>query len=71
MVIGSGVYRIGSSVEFDWCAVRSIQVNVESVLRTQIYVDMATILKRTRESLVSGFRVSCERDTGIEVSPLF
>ena len=27
MVIGSGVYRIGSSVEFDWCAVRSIQVN--------------------------------------------
>jgi len=25
MVIGSGVYRIGSSVEFDWCAVRSIQ----------------------------------------------
>jgi hypothetical protein len=32
MVIGSGVYRIGSSVEFDWCAVRSIQVDVESVL---------------------------------------
>ena len=25
MVIGSGCYRIGSSVEFDWCAVRSIQ----------------------------------------------
>ena len=25
MVIGSGVYRIGSSVEFDWCAVRAIQ----------------------------------------------
>ncbi|XP_041483716.1 CAD protein-like [Lytechinus variegatus] len=24
MVIGSGVYRIGSSVEFDWCAVRCI-----------------------------------------------
>ncbi|KAM6965094.1 multifunctional protein CAD [Aplochiton taeniatus] len=24
MVIGSGVYRIGSSVEFDWCAVGSI-----------------------------------------------
>ena len=21
MVLGSGVYRIGSSVEFDWCAV--------------------------------------------------
>ncbi len=25
MVIGSGVYRIGSSVEFDWCAVSCIQ----------------------------------------------
>ncbi|ORZ40002.1 protein URA1 [Catenaria anguillulae PL171] len=24
-VIGSGVYRIGSSVEFDWCAVRAIR----------------------------------------------
>ncbi|KAJ8588189.1 glutathione synthetase ATP-binding domain-like protein [Rhizopogon salebrosus TDB-379] len=24
MVLGSGVYRIGSSVEFDWCAVRAI-----------------------------------------------
>ena len=25
MVIGSGVYRIGSSVEFDWCAVNCIR----------------------------------------------
>ncbi|XP_003739459.1 CAD protein [Galendromus occidentalis] len=25
MVIGSGAYRIGSSVEFDWCAVSSLQ----------------------------------------------
>ena len=25
MVLGSGVYRIGSSVEFDWCAVKCIQ----------------------------------------------
>ena len=25
MVLGSGVYRIGSSVEFDWCAVRCTQ----------------------------------------------
>jgi carbamoyl-phosphate synthase/aspartate carbamoyltransferase len=24
MVLGSGVYRIGSSVEFDWCSVRAI-----------------------------------------------
>ena len=25
MVLGSGVYRIGSSVEFDWCAVNCVQ----------------------------------------------
>ncbi|KAI8898407.1 hypothetical protein BC833DRAFT_590035 [Globomyces pollinis-pini] len=25
MVLGSGVYRIGSSVEFDWCAVRCVR----------------------------------------------
>ena len=25
MVLGSGVYRIGSSVEFDWCAVECIK----------------------------------------------
>ncbi len=25
MVLGSGVYRIGSSVEFDWCAVSCIK----------------------------------------------
>ena len=25
MVLGSGVYRIGSSVEFDWCSVRGIR----------------------------------------------
>lgn len=30
MVLGSGVYRIGSSVEFDWCSVRAIRT-----LRTQ------------------------------------
>ena len=24
MVLGSGVYRIGSSVEFDWCSVSSV-----------------------------------------------
>eukprot|EP00124_Ichthyophonus_hoferi_P000409 Ihof_evm2s15 gene=Ihof_evmTU2s15 len=25
LVLGSGVYRIGSSVEFDWCAVRAVR----------------------------------------------
>ena len=25
IVLGSGVYRIGSSVEFDWCSVKAVQ----------------------------------------------
>ncbi|KAJ3216809.1 hypothetical protein HDU67_008895 [Dinochytrium kinnereticum] len=34
MVVGSGVYRIGSSVEFDWCAVRSIRTLREEKIKT-------------------------------------
>ena len=34
MVLGSGVYRIGSSVEFDWCAVRAIRTLREQGLKT-------------------------------------
>lgn len=34
MVIGSGVYRIGSSVEFDWCAVRCIRTLRERGFKT-------------------------------------
>lgn len=34
MVLGSGVYRIGSSVEFDWCAVRAIRTLRENGLPT-------------------------------------
>ncbi|KAJ3085036.1 hypothetical protein HK102_000374, partial [Quaeritorhiza haematococci] len=34
MVLGSGVYRIGSSVEFDWCAVRCIRTLRQSGLKT-------------------------------------
>ncbi|KAI9220090.1 hypothetical protein BC828DRAFT_406120 [Blastocladiella britannica] len=33
-VIGSGVYRIGSSVEFDWCAVRAIRTLRENGFKT-------------------------------------
>jgi carbamoyl-phosphate synthase large subunit len=29
MVLGSGAYRIGSSVEFDWCAVNAVQAAAE------------------------------------------
>ncbi|OUM57013.1 hypothetical protein PIROE2DRAFT_55277 [Piromyces sp. E2] len=34
MVLGSGVYRIGSSVEFDWCAVRAIRTLRDNHVKT-------------------------------------
>ncbi|KAK3307076.1 uncharacterized protein B0T15DRAFT_413945 [Chaetomium strumarium] len=34
MVLGSGVYRIGSSVEFDWCSVRAIRTLRETGIKT-------------------------------------
>jgi len=34
MVLGSGVYRIGSSVEFDWCSVRAIRTLRENGFKT-------------------------------------
>jgi carbamoyl-phosphate synthase/aspartate carbamoyltransferase len=34
MVVGSGVYRIGSSVEFDWCAVRAIRTLRDQGIQT-------------------------------------
>lgn len=34
MVLGSGVYRIGSSVEFDWCSVRAIRTLREEGFKT-------------------------------------
>ncbi|BFZ60067.1 Carbamoyl-phosphate synthase [Saitoella coloradoensis] len=34
MVLGSGVYRIGSSVEFDWCAVRTVRTLREHGVKT-------------------------------------
>eukprot|EP01135_Chromosphaera_perkinsii_P003843 Nk52_evm1s258 gene=Nk52_evmTU1s258 len=34
IVLGSGVYRIGSSVEFDWCAVRAVRTIREAGLKS-------------------------------------
>ena len=34
MVLGSGVYRIGSSVEFDWCSVRTVRTLRENGQKT-------------------------------------
>ena len=39
MVLGSGVYRIGSSVEFDWCAWCAV-----SCLRELKYLGYKTIM---------------------------
>ncbi|KAK0637320.1 hypothetical protein B0T17DRAFT_613923 [Bombardia bombarda] len=36
MVLGSGVYRIGSSVEFDWCTVRAIRTLRECKFKTMM-----------------------------------
>jgi len=43
MVLGSGVYRIGSSVEFDWCSVRAIRTLRESGFKT-IMVNVSLFL---------------------------
>ncbi|KAI9859150.1 MAG: hypothetical protein M1813_007106 [Trichoglossum hirsutum] len=34
MVLGSGVYRIGSSVEFDWCSVRAVRTLRDQHVKT-------------------------------------
>lgn len=34
IVVGSGVYRIGSSVEFDWCAVHAIRTLRQNSIKT-------------------------------------
>lgn len=41
MVLGSGVYRIGSSVEFDWCSVRTVRTLRESGYKT-VMVNVST-----------------------------
>lgn len=51
IILGSGVYRIGSSVEFDWCAVsatqalrkmghKTVMINCKSQLYAQMYLDI-------------------------------
>ncbi|KAH7328074.1 aspartate carbamoyltransferase catalytic subunit [Stachybotrys elegans] len=42
MVLGSGVYRIGSSVEFDWCSVRAIRTLRASGFKTVMVNTVST-----------------------------
>lgn len=44
MVIGSGVYRIGSSVEFDWCAVGCITELRKVSFTWAVSVDLLSLL---------------------------
>src|SRR5688572_954502 len=53
MVLGSGAYRIGSSVEFDWCAVNAVQA-----LRKMGY---ATIMLNHNPETVSTDYNECDR----------
>lgn len=52
MVLGSGVYRIGSSVEFDWCSVRTVRTLRENGYKTvmvnvsHIFIFLSMILTR-------------------------
>ncbi|KAL2359687.1 hypothetical protein RJZ56_007465 [Blastomyces dermatitidis] len=46
MVLGSGVYRIGSSVEFDWCSVRAIRTLREQGFKT-VMVNVHNLLDFT------------------------
>lgn len=52
LVLGSGVYRIGSSVEFDWCAVGCIQqlrkVCLGSALVSALPASLSTTLDPKR-----------------------
>lgn len=47
IVLGSGVYRIGSSVEFDWCAVsatRALKKMGEKTVMVNVRMDMITMI---------------------------
>lgn len=48
MVLGSGVYRIGSSVEFDWCSVRAIRTLRQEKFKTIMVNCKLRILPRHR-----------------------
>lgn len=52
MVLGSGVYRIGSSVEFDWCSVRAIRTLREAGYKT-VMINVSTVLRCTAAGLES------------------
>ncbi|MGH9388335.1 MAG: carbamoyl phosphate synthase large subunit, partial [Vicinamibacteria bacterium] len=79
LVLGSGVYRIGSSVEFDWCAVNAVRTaaaqgyetlmlnyNPETVSTDYDVVDRLIFDEISLESVLDVFET--ERPEGVVVS---
>ena len=60
LVIGSGVYRIGSSVEFDWCCVNAVQAAAE--------LDCETLMLNYNPETVSTDYDICDRLVFDEIS---
>jgi carbamoyl-phosphate synthase/aspartate carbamoyltransferase len=64
MVLGSGVYRIGSSVEFDWCSVRAIRTLREQGYKTVMVnvsaLSLLLVAKLSALTQVSLFSQRCE-----------
>ena len=68
IILGSGVYRIGSSVEFDWCAVnatlslkamgkKTVMINVSTSFLLIVIEYSRTLL---RGQVISGYPVACD-----------
>ena len=45
LVLGSGVYRIGSSVEFDWCAVNATR-SLNALGKKTVMINVSCALLR-------------------------
>lgn len=68
MVLGSGVYRIGSSVEFDWCSVRAIRTLRQEKFKT-IMVNCKSHSLVTRPILRSGPGTLCYAGLILSTTP--
>jgi len=60
LVLGSGVYRIGSSVEFDWCSVNAVRAARDLGFET-------VLLNHNPETVSTDFDV-CDRLVFDEIS---
>lgn len=66
LVLGSGVYRIGSSVEFDWCSVRAIRTLRQQGFKTVMVnvscsssFDMPFSAQTCTKSIVNSITMDC------------